>query len=260
MEYHWLCAQQMTNNAPRSSRSWYRIKLFLPLLSATVALLLCIILIADCKSSIQIVDTRVGLFSYSETPSSQCISYSKPPDGITYHLELPQDQQLDTAQNTSLIVMTFGALLWLFLAVATFVPRLNLVWPKILSITVALVLGNIQMLSVIKFIRYTIDAFPDYSTDVHYASRSLVVFSVGMWFATAVFIGMCGIVMDPRTGREGSRNPPPRVVDKKRTLSDVLEEDEPAESSEEDEDPEESGIVVDNDLSKCDVVYPQELV
>lgn len=210
---------------------------------------------ADCKSSIQVLNARVGLFSYSENLSSQCISYSKPPSGATYHLELPQDQQLDTAKTSSLLVLACGATLWLFLALATFVPRLNSVWPKLLSITVALVLGNVQMLSVIKFLRYSVDAFPDYSTDVHYASRSLVVFSVGMWFVTAVFIGMCGVVMDP-TGRGLSRNPPrvidkkrtlPRVIDKKRTLSDVLQEPEFLEEDSK------SGIV-DNDPSKCDQV------
>jgi hypothetical protein len=76
-----------------------------------------------------------------------------------------------------------------------------------------------------------------------------------MWFVTAVFIGMCGVVMDP-TGRGLSRNPPrvidkkrtlPRVIDKKRTLSDVLEEPEFLEEDSK------SGIV-DNDPSKCDQV------
>ena len=220
-------------------------------MSATVALVLCIVLIADCKSSIQILTARVGLFSYSETPSSQCISYSKPPAGAAYHLELPQDQRLDTAQNSSLVVLAFGSMLWSFLAFAIFIPRLNNVWPKLLSIAVALVLGNVQMLSVIKFLRYTFDAFPDYSTDVHYASRGLVVFSVGMWFATAAFIGMCSVVMDP-TSRALSRNPR-RVlrVDKKRALSVVLEEE--PEFLEEDS---ESGNE-DNDPSKCDPPHPQ---
>lgn len=214
-----------------------------------MALVLCIILIADCKSSIQILTARVGLFSYSETPSSQCISYSKPPAGAAYHLELPEDQQMDIAQTTSLVVLAVGAMLWLFLVFATFVSRLNSVWPKVWSITAALVLGNVQMLSVIKFIRFTVDAFPDYSTDVRYVSRGLVVCSVGMWFATAIFIGMCGVDMDP-TGRQISRNPQ-RVVDKKRTLSDVLEEPEFVEEKDS-----ESGVV-DNDPSKCDPAYPQ---
>lgn len=220
-------------------------------MSATVALVLCIILIADCKSSIHILTARVGLFSYSETPSSQCISYSKSPAGTAYHLELPQDKRLDTAQNSSLVVLAFGAMLWLFLAVTIFIPRLNSVWPKLMSIAVALVLGNVQMLSVIKFLRYTFDAFPDYSTDVHYASRGLVFFSVGMWFATAALIGMCGVV----TSRPLSRNPPRVRVDKKRALSVVLEE-EPEEEPEFLEEDSESGIV-DNDPSTCDPPYPQ---
>jgi hypothetical protein len=78
-------------------------------------------------------------------------------------------------------------------------------------------LDNVQMLSVIKFIWFTVDAFPAYSTDVHYASRGLVVCSAIMWFAPPVFIGMCDVIMDP-TGWELCHNPPRVAVDKKRTL------------------------------------------
>jgi hypothetical protein len=129
---------------------------------------------------------------------------------------------------------------------------------------VALILGNLQMLSVIKFIRFTVDAFPAYSTDVHYASRGLVFCSVGMWFATAVFIGMCGVAMDPTTGRgeqqQLRRSNLPRVVLDKRTraLSAVLEEEEPEFKSE--LEPESGGTAVDNEIpdeSKCDSAYPQ---
>lgn len=72
-----------------------------------------------------------------------------------------------------------------------FWSQLNGVWSKIISITMSLVAGNVQLLSVVKFVRFALFAYPE--EHVRYHRRYVVFGSVLLWFATAFSISLCGV-------------------------------------------------------------------
>jgi hypothetical protein len=52
-------------------------------------------------------------------------------------------------------------------------------------------IGNLQLLNVVKFVRSILDAYPN--DKVFYQSKGIVVCSVLFWFLTAIAIGLCGV-------------------------------------------------------------------
>jgi hypothetical protein len=162
-----------------------RIKFSIPALTASTALALCIFLIADCKASINVSSEWLGLFSHSRDEADSCMTYAKDP------LELLKDPQLPTAQVSSVIVVLLGFPLWLSLMLSPFWKFPNGVWPKIISIAISVVIGNLQLLTVVKFIRFVLDAYPEQK--VYYNNKGIIVCTVLFWFLTAIAISLCGV-------------------------------------------------------------------
>jgi hypothetical protein len=166
-----------------------RIKFTIPALTASTALALCIFLIVDCKASINVSSEWLGLFSHARDEADSCITYAKD------SLELLKDPQLPTAQVSSVIVVLLGFPLWLSLMLSPFWKCPNGVWPKIISIAISVVIGNLQLLTVVKFIRFVLDAYPEQK--VYYNNKGIIVCSVLFWFLTAIAISLCGVKPAP---------------------------------------------------------------
>jgi hypothetical protein len=178
-----------------------RIKFFIPIFTASIALFLCLLVIADCKSSIQVGSEWFGLFSYAADNSESCVAYTEDslPTGLTL-----TDSQLVTARVASLIVVLAGLVLWMVLVFSPFCRSLNGVWPKLISISTALIIGNLQLLNVAKFVRFVLDGYPE--EKVFYEMKGVIVFSIIFWFLTAIAISLCGVKPLPRPIIDESNN------------------------------------------------------
>lgn len=164
-----------------------RIKFAIPFATASVALILCLIVTFDCQSSIFVEGEWHGIFTHMPAATGEeCVSYRRHPLA-----NLPDDPQLVAAQIGSCVVLALGIPLWLCLAASPCWKRPNQVWPKIISISVALVIGNAQLFTVVKFIRYILMAYP--TAKVYYEHRAIVIGSVLSWLATGVAISLCGV-------------------------------------------------------------------
>jgi hypothetical protein len=183
----------------------------------------------DCKSSVQVSSQWLGWFSHA-TDSDSCISYYAEEES---ELDLTKDSQFRIAQVTSVMVFLLGLPLWLALVASPFLKFLNDVWPKITSIVISLIIGNLQILNVVKFVRSVLDvAYPD--DKVYYQSKGIVVCSVLFWFLTAIAIGLCGVKPMPApvnnrrvpSNRERSSNEISKAAseDTKDTKEDVANE------------------------------------
>jgi hypothetical protein len=166
---------------------WFRIKFSIPFATATLSLVFCLVFIFDCKSSIYVAGEWHGLFTHASDDSGSCVSYRNHPLP-----NLPSDDpQLLAAQIGSAVVLLLGVPLWICLAASPCWKCPNQVWPKIISIIVALLIGNAQLFSVVKFIRRVLDAYPE--EKAYYDRRFVVMGSVFFWLLTGVAIGLCGV-------------------------------------------------------------------
>jgi hypothetical protein len=152
---------------------------------------LCLLAIADCKSSIHVGSEWFGLFSYAADNSEPCVAYTEDtlPTGFT-------DSQLVTARVASLMVVVAGLALWMVLVFSPFCRSLNGVWPKLFGICTALIIGNLQLLNAAKFVRFVLDGYPE--EKVFYEKKGVVFCSIFFWFLTAVAISLCGVKPLPR--------------------------------------------------------------
>jgi hypothetical protein len=132
---------------------------------------------------------KFGYFSQSPGPDGYVTQYCSRYSGVDDSLE--KDQQFRMAQISALIVVPLGFIMCLVLIMAPFVRRFNGVWAKLLGVANSLVCGNLQLLSVVKFLRYFIQSFPGF--DVRYDNRFAVFGSVFFWLLTAITIGLCGV-------------------------------------------------------------------
>lgn len=128
------------------------LKFSIPVVLCMAALASCFMLLFDCRLGISI-DTkwRYGILSYSDTESS-CAFYSKD-EGATI-LVVSQTRALAMA------VIPLGLMTWIGLLLTPFCKYLNGVWGRICLITASLVVGNLQLLTVIMFLKKLLATFP----------------------------------------------------------------------------------------------------
>ena len=158
------------------------------MVTSFAAMIFCLFLLSTCSLKVE-GHGQFGHFSQSSGSDGDitpfCIRYS----GFEDSLDI--DKQFRMAQVSALIVVPLGFIMCLVLVMAPFIRRLNGVWAKLLGVANSLVCGNLQLLSVAKFIRFFIDAFPD--SDVRYDNRFIAFGSVFFWLLTAITISICGV-------------------------------------------------------------------
>jgi hypothetical protein len=101
------------------------------------------------------------------------------------------DKEFRMAQVAAFLVIPLGMVMIVLLFMAPFFRHLNGIWSKIIGLTLSLVTGNLQLLSVVKFLRFFLDEFED--SNIYYQSRFVVYGSVVFWLLTAVAICIFGV-------------------------------------------------------------------
>jgi hypothetical protein len=132
---------------------------------------------------------QFGYVSFVEANSTQdvCMQYST--ESPSRYMDM--DEQFRMAQVSAFMVIPMGFVLIAILVLAPFSKRLNGVWSRLLCVAGALVVGNLQLLSVVKFIRYFLRTYD--GLGVRYQSRFVVYGSVIFWLFTAITISICGV-------------------------------------------------------------------
>lgn len=166
---------------------------------ASAAMVCCLLLLCTCKFSIQVQDIgQFGFISYIDTNSTtnQCVSYL----ATNASLYVDMNRHFRMAQVSAFIVIPTGFILMVVLFLTPFSRRLNGIWSRLLSVTGALIAGIIQLLSVVKFIRYFLHAYD--GVQVRYQSRMVVYGSIVFWLLTAITVSLCGVKQKVEVGGE----------------------------------------------------------
>ncbi|KAG7364730.1 hypothetical protein IV203_037932 [Nitzschia inconspicua] len=205
------------------------VKFGIPVCFASVAMGCCLLLLCTCKFSVKVQDVgQFGYVSYVDGNSTDnvCRPYSAESASLLY---VDMDQQFRMAQVSAFMVIPMGFVLIMTLLLAPFSRLMNGVWSRLLSVAGALVIGNLQLLSVVKFIRYFLRAYD--GIHVRYESRFVVYGSVIFWLATAISVSICGVKQkvqyanrEPAVDEDNS--PPWKVAEHDEDLNVTIEHDD----------------------------------
>lgn len=149
----------------------------------------CLLLLSSCEYSINVQQQgQFGYVSFSmdaNVTDVVCTFYSDA------NAPLTMDEQFRMAQIAAFLVIPLGFVMIVFLLLVPCFRNLNGIWPKIVGLALALVTAILQLLSVVKFLRFFLSEFKD--DDVYYESRFVVYGSVVFWLLTIVAICICGV-------------------------------------------------------------------